>query len=102
MNEHARGFPLSRKLTLLLAGTTTVALVLFALIVLAVEAVQSRRALVRDLATQAEIIAVAVAPALETGDWDSAKKNPDRPGGPPAGGCRLADARQSRRLRCRL
>jgi PAS domain S-box-containing protein len=74
MNDLARGFPLSRKLTLLVAGTATVALVLFAAVVLAVEAVQSRQALVRDLATQAEIIAATVAPALETGDWESGKK----------------------------
>jgi PAS domain S-box-containing protein len=74
MNDLARGFPLSRKLTLLVAGTATVALVLFAAVVLAVEVGQSRRSLVRALATQAEIIAATVAPALETGDWESAKK----------------------------
>jgi PAS domain S-box-containing protein len=64
LRERLRALTLQQKLTLLLAGTATAALVLFALATLALEAVQSRAALVRDVATQAELLAVTVAPAL--------------------------------------
>jgi PAS domain S-box-containing protein len=68
LRERLNKLTLQEKLTLLLAGTATAALVLFALATLGIETAQSRAALVRDAATQAELLAVTVAPTLAFDD----------------------------------
>ncbi|NJN05897.1 MAG: hypothetical protein HC814_05325 [Rhodobacteraceae bacterium] len=66
---------LQQKLTMLLAGTASAALVVFAGAVFILEARQYRVVLVRDVATQAELMGVTVAPALAFNDPTAAAES---------------------------